>query len=56
MNANPISQDRRGRSWQQPRIVGHPEVAMRLLLIILWAVAIIVVGFYSGLALHHHWH
>ena len=30
------------------------EGIIRLLLIILWAVVVVVLGFYSGLAYHHH--
>jgi hypothetical protein len=27
---------------------------IRLLLIVLWALVVVVLGFYSGLAYHHH--
>jgi hypothetical protein len=30
------------------------EGIIRLVLIILWAVVIVVLGFYSGFAYHHH--
>ena len=30
------------------------EGIIRLLLIILWAMIVVVLGFYSGLAFHHH--
>jgi hypothetical protein len=30
------------------------EGIIRLLLIILWAVVVVVLGFYSGFAYHHH--
>jgi formate-dependent nitrite reductase membrane component NrfD len=30
------------------------EGIMRLLLIVLWALVVVVLGFYSGLAYHHH--
>jgi hypothetical protein len=30
------------------------EGIIRLLLIILWALVVVVLGFYSGLAYHHH--
>ena len=30
------------------------EGIIRLLLIILWAFVVVVLGFYSGLAFHHH--
>jgi hypothetical protein len=30
------------------------EGIIRLLLIILWAIVVVVLGFYSGLAFHHH--
>jgi hypothetical protein len=30
------------------------EGIIRLLLIILWAIVVVVLGFYSGLAYHHH--
>ena len=30
------------------------EVIIRLLLIILWAIIVVVLGFYSGFAYHHH--
>jgi formate-dependent nitrite reductase membrane component NrfD len=30
------------------------EGIMRLLLIVLWALVVVVLGFYSGLSYHHH--
>ena len=30
------------------------EGIIRLLLLILWAVVVVVLGFYSGFAYHHH--
>jgi hypothetical protein len=30
------------------------EGTIRLLLLILWAIVIVVLGFYSGLGFHHH--
>ena len=34
--------------------VSRTEGIIRLLLIILWAVVVVVLGFYSGFAYHHH--
>jgi ABC-type sugar transport system permease subunit len=41
------SQDRNKRASRMEGII-------RLLLIILWAVVVVVLGFYSGFAYHHH--
>ena len=41
------SQSRNQRASSMERII-------RLLLIILWAVVVVLLGFYSGLAYHHH--
>ena len=41
------SQDRNKRA-------SRTEGVIRLLLLILWAVVVVVLGFYSGLAYHHH--
>ena len=41
------SQSRNQRASRTERII-------RLLLVILWAVVVVVLGFYSGLAFHHH--
>jgi len=42
------------KSQNRNKRASHPEGIIRLLLIILWAVVVIVLGFYSGLAYHHH--
>ena len=41
------SQDRNKRA-------SRSEAIIRLLLILLWAVVVVVLGFYTGLAYHHH--
>ena len=42
------------KSQNQNMRASRTEGTIRLLLIILWAVVILVLGFYSGLAYHHH--
>jgi hypothetical protein len=42
------------KSQNQNMRASRTEGTIRLLLIILWAVVIVVLGFYSGLAYHHH--
>jgi hypothetical protein len=42
------------KSRNQNKRASRTEGIIRLLLIILWAVVIVVLGFYSGLAYHHH--
>jgi len=42
------------KSRRRNKTAGRTEGIIRLLLIILWAVVIVVLGFYSGLAYHHH--
>jgi formate-dependent nitrite reductase membrane component NrfD len=36
------------------RRASRTEGTIRLLLIILWAIVVVVLGFYSGFAYHHH--
>ena len=42
------------KSQNRNKRASRTEGIIRLLLIILWAVVIVVLGFYSGLAYHHH--
>jgi len=42
------------KSQNRNKRASHTEGIIRLLLIILWALVVVVVGFYSGLAHHHH--
>ena len=42
------------KSQNRNKRASHTEGIIRLLLIILWALVVVVVGFYSGLAYHHH--
>jgi len=42
------------KSQTRNKRASHTEGIIRLLLIILWAVVVIVLGFYSGFAYHHH--
>jgi hypothetical protein len=43
------------RKSQNPnKRASRTEGFIRLLLIILWALVVVVLGFYSGLAYHHH--
>jgi len=42
------------KSQSRNRRASRTEGIIRLLLIILWAVVVVVLGFYSGLAYHHH--
>jgi hypothetical protein len=42
------------KSQRRNKTAGRTEGIIRLLLIILWAVVIVVLGFYSGLAYRHH--
>ena len=42
------------KSQSRNKRASRTEGIIRLLLIILWAVVIVVFGFYSGLAYHHH--
>jgi len=39
---------------QGRKAASRTEGIIRLLLIILWAMVVVVLGLYSGLALHHH--
>lgn len=41
-------------SQSRNKRANRTEGIIRLLLIILWAVVVVVLGFYSGLAYHHH--
>ena len=41
------------KSQNRNRRASPTEGIIRLLLIILWALVVVVVGFYSGLAYHH---
>ena len=41
-------------SQSRNKRASRTEGIIRLLLIILWAVVVVVLGFYSGLAYHHH--
>jgi hypothetical protein len=42
------------KSQRRNKTAGRTEGIIRLLLIILWAVVVVVLGFYSGFAYHHH--
>ena len=42
------------KSQSSNKRASRTEGIIRLLLIILWAVVVVVLGFYSGLAYHHH--
>jgi hypothetical protein len=42
------------KSQNRNKRASHTEGIIRLLLIILWALVVVVLGFYSGLAYHHH--
>jgi hypothetical protein len=42
------------KSQSRNKRASRTEGIIRLLLIILWALVVVVVGFYSGLAYHHH--
>ena len=42
------------KSENRNKRASRAEGIIRLLLIILWAVVVVVLGFYSGLAYHHH--
>jgi hypothetical protein len=42
------------KSQRRNKRANRTEGTIRLLLIILWAVVVMVLGFYSGLAFHHH--
>jgi len=42
------------KSQNRNKRANRTEAIIRLLLIILWSVVVVVVGFYSGLAYHHH--
>jgi cobalamin biosynthesis Mg chelatase CobN len=42
------------KSQSRNKRVNRAEGIIRLLLIILWAVVVVVLGFYSGFAYHHH--
>jgi hypothetical protein len=42
------------KSQSRNKRVNRTEGFIRLLLIILWAVVVVVLGFYSGFAYHHH--
>jgi formate-dependent nitrite reductase membrane component NrfD len=42
------------KSQSRNNRVSRTERIIRLLLIILWAVVVVVLGFYSGFAYHHH--
>ena len=42
------------KSQNRNKKANRTEGIIRLLLIILWSVVVVVVGFYSGLAYHHH--
>jgi hypothetical protein len=41
-------------SQNRNKRASRTEGIVRLLLIILWAVVVVVLGFYSGFAYHHH--
>ena len=41
-------------SLNRNKRASRTEGVIRLLLIILWALVVVVLGFYSGLAYHHH--
>jgi hypothetical protein len=42
------------QSQNRSKRANRTEGMVRLLLIILWSVVVVVLGFYSGLAYHHH--
>jgi len=42
------------KSQSRNQRASRTEGIVRLLLIILWAVVVVVFGFYTGLAHHHH--
>jgi len=42
------------KSQRRSKRGGRTEGIIQLLLIILWAVVIVLLGFYSGFAYHHH--
>lgn len=42
------------KSQSRNKRANRTEGTIRLLLIILWAVVVLVLGFYSGFAFHHH--
>ena len=42
------------KSQNRNKRANRTEGIIRLLLIILWSVVVVVLGFYSGLAYHHH--
>jgi hypothetical protein len=42
------------KSQSRNKKENRTEGMIRLLLIILWSVVVVVLGFYSGLAYHHH--
>ena len=42
------------KSQSRNQRASRTEVIIRLLLIILWAVVVVVLGFYSGFAYHYH--
>jgi len=42
------------KSQNRNTTASRKEWIIRLLLIILWALVVVVLGFYSGLAYHHH--
>jgi len=42
------------KSQSRNKRANRTQGTIRLLLIILWAVVVVVLGFYSGLAFHHH--
>jgi len=42
------------KSQSRNKRVSRTERIIRLLLVILWAVVVVVLGFYSGFAYHHH--
>jgi hypothetical protein len=42
------------KSQNRNKTASRKEWIIRLLLIILWALVVVMLGFYSGLAYHHH--
>ena len=42
------------KSQNRNKRTNRTEGIIRLLLIILWAVVVVVLGFYAGFAYHHH--
>jgi hypothetical protein len=42
------------KSQNRNKRASRTEGIIRLLLIILWAIVVVVLGFYSGFAYHHH--